>query len=232
MQARAHLLQHDLSSKDLKTKQNKKKVTYSQWISRVRIYTNQDRPSRGPDKSGTFKPCFVWIVLSEHKLHFYFLIPRVNTVNPCLEGRSRHSVWHHVIICLFYSIHISLRTHGRDVRAECIETHAEEGSTLKIQKKKKNEQTVLTSWICSNFPMLQITPLTGLGRSKSIGLWVALADKWVYSHHQTRKCPLLVGVGCFLVSLFHSYEISTKRCKSYIKGKGTEIWKKKVWPCK
>lgn len=136
MQARAHLLQHDLSSKDLKTKQNKKKVTYSQWISRVRIYTNQDRPSRGPDKSGTFKPCFVWIVLSEHKLHFYFLIPRVNTVNPCLEGRSRHSVWHHVIICLFYSIHISLRTHGRDVRAECIETQAEEGSALKIQKKK------------------------------------------------------------------------------------------------
>ncbi|KAM7241023.1 hypothetical protein CapIbe_007595 [Capra ibex] len=29
MQARAHLLQHDLSSKDLKTK----KVTYSQWTS-------------------------------------------------------------------------------------------------------------------------------------------------------------------------------------------------------
>lgn len=207
---------------------NKTNKLLSQWVSRVRIYTNQDRPSRGPDKSGTFKPCFVRIVLSEHKLHFSFLIPRANTVNTCLEGRSRHSVWHHVIICLFYSIHISLRTHGRDVRAECIETHAEEGEGGGecFKDTKKKEQTVLTSWICSNFPMLQITPLTGLGRSKSIGLWVALADKWVYSHHQTGKCPLLMG-GCFLVSLFRSYEISTKRCKSYIKGKGTEIWKKK-----
>lgn len=57
MQAREPLLQHDLSPKDLKT--NKKKVTYSQWLSRVRIYTYQDKPSAGYAKSGTFKPCFV-----------------------------------------------------------------------------------------------------------------------------------------------------------------------------
>lgn len=54
----------------------------------------------------------------EHKLHFYFLMQRMNKLNTCFEDRSRHSVWHHVIICLFYSIHVSLRNHGSDVRAE------------------------------------------------------------------------------------------------------------------
>lgn len=75
---------------------------------------------------------------------FYFLIPRVNTANTCFEGRSRHSVWHHVIICLFYSIHISLRTHGRDVKAECMEHVLRRGGgecfkDTKKKKKKKSE---------------------------------------------------------------------------------------------
>lgn len=142
MQARAHLLQHDLSSKDFKTKQNKKKVTYSQWISRVRIYTNQDRPSRG-HKSGTFKPCFVWIVLSEHKLHFYFLILRVNTVNPCLEGRSRHSVWH-TLLSAYFPVYTFPWEPMAEMWGQNVWKHAEEGkeegSALKIQKKKKKKK--------------------------------------------------------------------------------------------
>lgn len=43
---------------------------------------------------------------------------RINKLNTCFKDRSRHSVWNHVIICFFYSIHVSLRNHGRDARAE------------------------------------------------------------------------------------------------------------------
>lgn len=222
MQARAHLLQHDLSSKDLKTNKQTK-VTYSLWISRVRIHTNQDKPSRGHVKSGTFKPCFVWIVLSEHKLHFYFLIPRVNKVNTCFEGRSRRSVWHHVIICLFYSIHVSLRTHGRDVsEGRMYKTHAEEeegeeGSISKIRK-----WTILTSWIRISPSFLITSSYYTHGtrtQSKSIRLCLGLVDQWVHNCHQAWKCLFSFGVffwggeGYFLVAFLCSYETPTTRCK-------------------
>lgn len=98
MQARPHLLQHDLSSKDLKTKKLLIVNGYAVWI-----YTNQDKPSKGYTKYRTFKPCFVWIVLFEHKLHFYFLMQRMNKLSTCFKDRSRHSVWKRIIICLFYS---------------------------------------------------------------------------------------------------------------------------------
>lgn len=69
----------------------------------------------------------------------------------------------------------------------------EEGRALKIQK---TEQTILTSWICLNFPMLSDNATLfhlGLEHSKSSRLCVALVDKLVYSHHQAWKCHLLVG---------------------------------------
>lgn len=66
---------------------------------------------------------------------------RMNKLNTCFEDRSRHSVWHHVIICLFYNIHVSLRNRGRDVRAEYTQQmlKEEEGSVLQ-KKKEKNQQ--------------------------------------------------------------------------------------------
>lgn len=66
----------------------------------------------------------------------------MSKVNTFFEGRSRCSVWHHVIICLFYSVHVSLRTHGSDVsegrmyktHAEEEEEEGEEGSVSKMRK--------------------------------------------------------------------------------------------------
>lgn len=34
-------------------------------------------------------------------------------LSSCFKDRSGHSFWNHVIICLFYSIHVSLRNHDR-----------------------------------------------------------------------------------------------------------------------
>lgn len=69
---------------------------------------------------------------------------RMNKLNTCFKDRSRHSVWNHVIIYLFYSIHVSVRNHGRDVRAEYIQQmlKEKEGSFLFLffLIKKKNEQ--------------------------------------------------------------------------------------------
>lgn len=59
-------------------------------------------------------------------------------------------------------------------------------------------------------------------------LCVALADKWVYSHHQTWKCPLLVVVGVFLGLSFVPMKFPLRGAR--VKGKGTEIWKKKSLP--
>lgn len=86
------------------------------------------------------KPCFVWIVLFEHKPHFYFLMQRMNKLNTRFEDRSRRSVWHHIIICLLYSVHVSLRNHGRDVRAEYTQQmlkEKEDSVTKKLNKKNK-----------------------------------------------------------------------------------------------
>lgn len=80
--------------------------------------------------------------------------------------------------------------------------------------------------------MLQITPLTGLGRSKSIGLWVALADKWVYSHHQTGKCPLLMGAVSWSLS-FVPMKFPLRGARVISKERELKYEKKKiVWPCK
>lgn len=133
-----------------------KSVTYSQWVSRVWIYINQDKPLKGYTKYRTFKPCFVWVVLFEHKLHFYFLMQRMNKLNTCFEDRSRHSVWHHVIICLFYNIHVSLRNRGRDVRAEYTQQMLKEKEGSVSQKKKKRTNRILTLLTFPNFPMLLV----------------------------------------------------------------------------
>lgn len=65
---------------------------------------------------------------------------RMNKLNTCFKDRSRHSVWNHVIIYLFYSIHVSVRNHGRDVRAEYIQQMLKEKEGSFYLKKKKNEQ--------------------------------------------------------------------------------------------
>lgn len=189
----------------LKTwKQTTKKVTYSQWINRVRIYTNQDKPSRGPDKSGTSKPCFVWIVLSEHKLHFYFLIPRVNKVNTCFEGRGRRSVWHHVIICFFffffYSIHVFPENPWQRCEGRMYKTHAEE--------EEGEEEGSVLKW-ADNFNFMNLfefprpfrerhlNTLTAPGHRQrtSIRPCLVLVDKWVHDHLQAWKCLFLFLVG-------------------------------------
>lgn len=79
--------------------------------------------------------------------------------------------------------------------------------------------------------MLQITtPLTGLGRCKSIGLCVALADKWVYSHHQTWKCPLSVGVGVFLGLSFVPMKFPLRGARVISKERELKYGKKKFAP--
>lgn len=79
--------------------------------------------------------------------------------------------------------------------------------------------------------MLQITtPLTGLGHCKSIRLCVALADKWVYSHHQTWKCPLLVVVGVFLGLSFVPMKFPLRGARVISKERKLKYGKKKFAP--
>lgn len=65
---------------------------------------------------------------------------RMNKLNTCFKDRSRHSVWNHVIIYLFYSIHVSVRNHGRDVRAEYIQQMLKEKEGSFYLKKKKTNR--------------------------------------------------------------------------------------------
>lgn len=81
---------------------------------------------------------------------------RMNKLNTCFEDRSRHSVWHHVIICLFYNIHVSLRNRGRDVRAEYTQQMLKEKEGSVSQKKKKRTNRILTLLTFPNFPMLLV----------------------------------------------------------------------------
>lgn len=65
---------------------------------------------------------------------------RMNKLNTCFKDRSRRSVWNHVIIYLFYSIHVSVRNHGRDVRAEYIKQMLKEKEGSFYLKKKKTNR--------------------------------------------------------------------------------------------
>lgn len=69
---------------------------------------------------------------------------RMNKLNTCFKDRSRRSVWNHVIIYLFYSIHVSVRNHGRDVRAEYIQQMLKEKEGSFYLKKKKKTNRILT----------------------------------------------------------------------------------------
>lgn len=164
----------------------------------------------------------------------------MSKVNTGFEGRSRRSVWHHVIICLSYSIHVSLRTRSRDVRAECgnhMLRRKRSGGRKVVSRKMQKWANSLNFhefvWISLSFQMTSsyYTHDTGT-RNESFRLFLVLVDKWVHNHHQAWSACLFLflflGGGWFLVAFLCSYETPTMSCKSYIKGKGAERWKTKT----
>lgn len=157
---------------------------------------------------------------------------RMNKLNTCFKDRSKHSVWNHVIICLFYSIHgfpmISWQRWemwGQNTYSRCWRRRRVVFSFFNLRRTNR----ILTLLTFPDFPILLVNIIllyrnaTEQEGFDSVGFYlngrmaVTSSGKHLFSWGKR-------FVGLLPVFL----QNSPNRYKSYVKGKGSWNVKRKV----